>query len=206
MPRSDVWELRWIATQLRELDKAAVTAAPLEPTVRVLDEHDVYLLGGSDRINLKIRHRENTLKLKRLYERTSDGMERWRTEFDTPLPAGTELGQQVLDLLGRAGPADRLGAAATAGEAVEILETICDPTQMVSVHKSRQLFQRGTGILDEVRFRVDEGAYRSLGVESTSLTELRTLVADFALASLGSPRNYAEFLDALNPGRGGIRR
>lgn len=201
----DIWELRWIATHLPELDKLGVSA-PLEPTVRVLNEHDVYLLSGSDRINLKIRHRENTFKLKRLYERTSDGLERWRVEFDTPLPAGTQVGQQVLDLLGRAGPAERLGAAATPAEAVEILDTICDRAQIVPVHKARQLFQRGTGILDDVRFRIDDGVYRSLGVESPSLSELRTLVADFTLARLGSPRNYAEFLHDLATGRGDPRR
>lgn len=180
-------------------------SALLDPAVRVLEEHDVYLLSGSDRINLKVRHRENTLKLKRLCERTGDGLERWRVEFDTPLPAGTQVGQRVLDLLGRAGPAERLGAAATAAEAVGILETVCDLAQTVSVHKARQLFQRGTGILDDVRFRIDDGVYCSLGVESPSLSELRTLVADFTLARLGSPRNYAEFLLDLAAGRGDPR-
>jgi hypothetical protein len=206
MAGSDVWELRWIAAHLLKVDKSRVTSASLEPTVTVFDEHDVYLLGESDRINLKIRHRENTLKLKRLYERTSDGLERWRTEFDAPLPAGTQLSQQVLDLLGRAGPAERLGAAASASEAVEILDTFCDPGQMVSVYKSRQLFQRGMGTLDEVRFRIEEGVYCSLGVESNSLSELRALVEDLALGRLGSPCNYTEFLDHRAPGRGDARR
>ena len=163
-------------------------------TFRVVDEHDVYLLSGSNRINLKVRHRENTVKLKTLQQRTSEGFERWRTEFDAALPAGTELFREVLDLIGRAGPAERLGAAASAGEAVGILGTICDPSQMVSVYKSRRLLQRGIGTVDEVRFRIDEGHYSSLGVESSSLTELRRLVEDFGLGRLGSPCNYAEFL------------
>ena len=194
MAGRDVWELRWIAAHLPELDKALAAFASLEPAFRVVDEHDVYLLSGSNRINLKIRHRENTVKFKQLHERTSDGFERWRTEFDAALPAGTELFREVLDLIGRAGPAERLGAAASAGEAVGILDTICDPSQMVSVYKSRRLYQRGTGTLDEVRFRIDEGHYSSLGVESSSLSELRTLVEDLGLGTLGSPCNYAEFL------------
>ena len=189
-----MWELRWIAAHPPDLDKAWVAFASLEPSSRAVDEHDVYLLGGSSRINLKIRHRENTVKLKTLQERTSDGFERWRTEFDAELPAGTELFRDVLDLIGRAGPAERLGAAASAGEAVAILDTICDSSQMVSVYKSRRLFQRGIGTLDEVRFRIDEGQYSSLGVESSSLSELRTLVEDLELGRLGSPCNYAEFL------------
>ena len=64
MAGRDVWELRWIAAHLPELDKALAAFASLEPAVRVVDEHDVYLLSGSNRINLKIRHRENTVKLK----------------------------------------------------------------------------------------------------------------------------------------------
>ena len=193
MSESDAWELRWIAAHLLKSDKTPVTFASLEPAFNVVDEHDVYLLSGSNRINLKIRHRENTVKLKRLHERTSDGFERWRTEFDAALPAGTELFREVLDLVGRAGPAERLGAA-SASEAVGILTTICDPSQMVSVYKSRRLYKRGFGTLDEVRFRIDESHYSSVGVESSSLTELRTLVEDMDLGRLGSPRNYAEFL------------
>ena len=194
MAESDLWELRWIVPHLLESDKSPLTFASLEPAFSVVDEHDVYLLSGSNRINLKIRHRENTVKLKRLHERTSDGFERWRTEFDALLPAGTELFREVLDLVGRAGPAEWLGAAASAGEAVGILATICDPSQMVSVYKSRRLYKRGFGTLDEVRFRIDESHYSSVGVESSSLTELRTLVEDMGLGRLGSPRNYAEFL------------
>jgi hypothetical protein len=75
MAGSDVWELRWIAAHLLESDKARVTLAPLEPAFRVVDEHDVYLLSGSNRINLKFRHRENTVKLTTLHERTNDGFE-----------------------------------------------------------------------------------------------------------------------------------
>ena len=194
MAEADVWEMRWIDADLLESDKIPVTFASLEPAFNVVDDHDVYFLSRSNRINLKIRFRENTVKLKTLQERTSDGFERWRTEFDAALPAGTELFREVLDLIGRTGQAERLGVAASAGEAVGTLATICDPRQMVSVYKSRRLHKRGFGTLDEVRFRVDERHYSSVGVESSSLTELRALVEDMDLRMLGSPRNYAEFL------------
>ena len=48
--------------------------------------------------------------------------------------------------------------------------------------------------MDEVRFRTGDGTYRSLGIQSSSLSELRTLVQDLGLGKLGSPCNYAEFL------------
>jgi hypothetical protein len=74
------------------------------------------------------------------------------------------------------------------------LETICDAGQMVAVHKSRHLFEQGNCTLDNVRFRTDGGNYRSLGVESSSLSDLRALVHDLQLGRIGSPRNYMQFL------------
>ena len=108
---ADVWELRWIAPHLPALDEAWLASGSHERAPRLVDEHDVYLVTGSEEINLKIRYRDNTLKLKRLYERTDDGFERWRTEFDASLPVGAQLSREVLGLIGRTGPADRLGAA-----------------------------------------------------------------------------------------------
>jgi hypothetical protein len=194
MEAFDAWELRWIAQVLPTLEAAWLPPSSLDPALRVVDEHDVYVLTRSDRINLKVRHRENSLKLKTLLERTDDGFEHWRTEFDVPLPASPERFGEVLDLIGRAGPPERLGAAARAGEVVEILEAICDPSQLVAVHKSRHLFERGTCGVDEVRFRTRAGAYRSLGVESSTLGDLRSLVQDLNRGRLGSPCNYTEFL------------
>ena len=188
------WELRWIDRDLPTLDAAGLPPSSLDPASRVVDEHDVYVLTGSDSINLKVRHRENSLKLKRLLERTDDGFERWRTEFDAPLPAGPERFGEVLDLIGTAGSPERLGAAGRAGEVVEILDAICDPAQLIAVHKTRHLIQRGTCCVDEVRFRTREGTYRSLGVESSSLDDLRSLVHDLNQGRLGSACNYTEFL------------
>jgi hypothetical protein len=190
----DAWELRWTARDLPTVDAAWLPPSSLDPAFKVVYEHDVYVLTGSDRINLKVRHRENSLKLKRLVERTDDGFERWRTEFDAPLPAGPERFRDVLDLIGRTGSPERLGATARAGDVVEILDAICDPSQLVAVHKARHLFQRGTCRVDEVRFRTRGGTYRSLGVESSHLGDLHSLVQDLGQGTLGSPCNYTEFL------------
>ena len=62
------------------------------------------------------------------------------------------------------------------------------------MHESRRLFQCGACTVDEVRFRTQGGTYRSLGVESSSLGDLRSLVEDLGLDRLGSPCNYTEFL------------
>ena len=108
MDAFDVWEFRWIAENLPTLDAAWLPPPSTDPAPIVVYEHDVYMLTQSDRINLKVRHRENSLKLKTLQERTVDGFERWRTEFVAPLPAGPERFRDVLDLIG---VADRIEAA-----------------------------------------------------------------------------------------------
>jgi len=192
MEAHDVWELRWIAEQLPRLDAARWPASSVDPERRVVYEHDVYMLTRSEEINLKVRHRENSLKLKTLQERTGDGFERWRTEFDASLPAGPERLRDVLDLIGMAGSPQRLGAAMRAGELVEILQAGSDPSPLVVVHKARHLLRIGTCAVDEVRFRTRGDRYRSLGVESGSLDDLRSLVHE--LRPLGSPLNYAQFL------------
>ena len=177
-------------------DSRRRSAAPssLDPALRVVYEHDVYMLTRSDRINLKVRHRENSLKLKTLQERTRDGFERWRTDFVAPLPAGPDRFRDVLDLIGLGGSPERLGAAVRADEVVKILAAILDPSQLVAVHKSRHLFRIGACSVDEARFRTQGGTYRSLGVESSGLDDLSSLVHD--LGPMGSPRNYTQFLAA----------
>ena len=57
MEALDAWELRWIAQELPTLDAAWLPPSSLDPAVKVVDEHDVYVLTRSDRINLKVRHR-----------------------------------------------------------------------------------------------------------------------------------------------------
>ena len=85
MEALDAWELRWIARDLPTLTAAWLPPSSLDPAARVVDEHNVYMLAGVGPGQPQVRHRENSLKLKRLVERTDDGFERWRTEFDVPL-------------------------------------------------------------------------------------------------------------------------
>src|SRR5262245_37513567 len=66
MEAFDAWELRWIARHLPTLDEAGLPSTSFDSAFMVVYEHDVYVLTQSDRMNLKVRHRENSLKLKTL--------------------------------------------------------------------------------------------------------------------------------------------
>jgi hypothetical protein len=191
---ADTWELRWTAAELPVL-KDVWSTMPVDMSSRTeIEDHDVYLLTGSTRINLKLRRRTNALKLKRLCGRSSEGFERWQTEFDTLLPVGRAIAGRALGLLRAPALVETLSVAATTDEALEIISTALAPDRIVEPRKWRRLYQHGSCLVDDVRFQVSGSAFRSIGVESASVQALRTLVSELAAARLGNRRNYMQFL------------
>jgi hypothetical protein len=194
----DTWELRYVVKRLPTRFNAAELSRRFESLRSTIDERDVYLLTGSPDINLKLRSRENTLKMKVLHERAGDRLERWRTEMDLPLPAGAEALLVVLRLLGAKGDAARLGAAATAAEIVDLLSRVVHPERLLTLSKTRSLFRHRNTRIDLARFQVDPDSYArqwdSLGIESSQLADVRAEQATLRLRDLGVPRNYMEFL------------
>jgi hypothetical protein len=89
---------------------------------------------------------------------------------------------------------DTLSIVTTMDEALETFSTVLTPDRIVEVHKRRSICQRGSWLVDDVRFQVDRSAFRSVGVESTSIEALRSLVNELAVERLGEPRNYMQFL------------
>ena len=191
---ADTWELRWTAAELPVLKKAWSTMPVGMSSSTVIEDQDVYLLTGSTRINLKLRWRTNALKLKRLCGRSLEGFERWRTEFDMQLPIGRPIAERALSLLHAYALVETLSAATTTDEALEIISTVFAPDRIVEARKWRRLYQRGSCLVDDVRFQVCGSAFRSIGVESTSKRELRTLASELATERLGNPSNYMQFL------------
>jgi hypothetical protein len=191
---TDTWELRWTAAELPDLSNVWPTMPVDKSSSTVIEDHDVYLLIGSTWINLKLRRRTNALKLKRLCGRSLEGFERWRTEFDTPLPVGRAIAERALGLLRARTLVETLSVAATTHETLEIISTVCPPDRIVEAHKWRRLYQRGSCLVDDVRVQVSGSAFRSIGVESASVQALRTFVSELAAERLGNPRNYMQFL------------
>ena len=191
---TDTWELRWTAAELPALEHAWSTMPVDLSSSTMIEDQDVYLLTGSARINLKLRRRSNALKLKRLCGRSLEGLERWRTEFDIPLPVDRAIAERALGLLRARALVETLSAAATTDEALEIISTGFAFDRIVEAHKWRRLYQRGSCLVDDVRFEVRGSAFRSIGVESPSREPLRTLVSELAAERLGNRCNYMQFL------------
>jgi hypothetical protein len=190
----DTWELRWIGTRFPERFGVEALSRSLGVPSRAVEEHDVYLLTGDPHINLKVRHREGTLKLKVLQETAQDGLERWETRLDAWLPAGTGPFSEVLRLLGCDGNAGRLGGAAEVEEVIRQLAAILEPGRLVAMTKARQLLKQETCRLDLVRFQVGDHVGVSLGIESSRESDLRRLVGRLALRTLGVPQSYMDYL------------
>ena len=194
---ADTWELRYIAKQLPQIE-ASRAVAGAEPLGSAFDEPDMYVLTGSPDVNLKLRARANTLKLKVLVERTEDRFEHWRTDVDVRLPAGARVFVDMLHRLHRNGDAAALGDAKTTSEAIDLLVPIVGRARLISVAKTRRLFKRGSVKIDLVEFRVQthDGAtsapWNSVGVEGPTHPEVREAAA--RLLPLGVPQNYMEFL------------
>ena len=192
----DSWELRFITETVAAPLEFAVESAGFAAAGPGFEERDAYLLTGSEKTNLKVRFRGNTLKLKTLQETAADRVERWRTELDVALPAGAVVIERVLALLGVTGDAVALGSAATASELTDALARILSPGRMVAVAKQRRLFGGGSCRADVVRFAVGQGRYASLGLESESAVELRAHLRWIELPAAATTQNYMQLLYA----------
>ena len=80
-----------------------------------LHETDDYLLTRTPILNLKLRHRSNTVKLKSQRGVSSDRLERWHTDFEHALPAAAHIWSEAL----RLGSAEEVRAL-LAGEVAEL--------------------------------------------------------------------------------------
>jgi hypothetical protein len=197
---SDIWELRWTAADLPALSTAWTTKASTDLPSLELEERDVYVLTPSRLVNLKLRRRTNALKLKRLGARSSDGFERWRTEFDAPLPVDRSVAESTLDLLDARSLIEPLLAASTTDEALAVISVVCSPDRFVEVRKRRELYRHAQCVADDAQLQVGRRTFRSIGVESASVRELRRFVGSWRRDQLGQPRNYMEFAHDLATG------
>lgn len=192
----DSWELRFITEAVASPLEFAVESAGFAAAGPGFEERDVYLLTGSEETNLKVRFRGDTLKLKTLRDRSADHVEHWRTELDVALPAGAEVLERVLALLGATADARALGAAASARALTDALAPILPPGRMVAVVKERRLFRDGGCRADVARFTVGARRYASLGLESESALELRAHLRWIDLPAPARAQNYMQLLYA----------
>jgi hypothetical protein len=201
---SDTWECRFVVTELppKFLPPALSSLLPsgYEVLANAVRETDDYLLASSHDLNVKIRHRSRSVKLKSLRGTTSDRLECWRTDFKHRLPAPARVWGEILRLLDC-----RMDCADLAGEGapdavIELLRRCLAPERTVRADKLRSIYGDGTDRLEIAQFVTRNERFATVCIEGDDPGRVREVLKQLATAELGRPRNSIEVLHDLTAG------
>jgi hypothetical protein len=200
--RRESWECRFFfralpaeLTRERLVDRFGKLEGPLK-------ESDTYLLGRDARLNLKVRARTESVKIRELLYRAEDGFELWRTPIDARLPAPAQIWRDVVARLSVQRDADRLATLSDPRDAVAGLCGATGDVRCVEVGKERVFFPMPPAHVELAEVVVAEGVFHSVAFESPDLALARSLRAEFHGIDLGAPVNYVGFCSRIASGRG----
>jgi hypothetical protein len=189
---SETWECRYF---LRALPYG-LTREGMAERFRAIDaplvERDTYVLGADEGLNLKVRARTASVKVRELVERADDGFELWRTPINAALPAPAAIWTDVASRLSVERDASRLAALS---DPHAVAAALCEAgdVRCLEVGKERVFFRRQEGHVELAEVTVPEGVFRSVAFESPHLAFARSLRAELEGAELGRPENYVRF-------------
>jgi hypothetical protein len=158
-----------------------------------LVERDAYVLGPDVRVNVKVRFRTGSIKVKELVDSAGDGFELWRTETDERLPAPQETWEGVASRLEVRLDTKRIETLADPGE---VARALCDPTEKlrcVEVAKDRSSFLVSPGRVELAEVVVAGAVFQSIAFESRTLAAAQSLRSQLWAPELGAPENYVSF-------------
>lgn len=158
-----------------------------------LVERDAYVLGPDIRVNVKVRFRTGSIKVKQLVDSAEDGFELWRTETDACLPAPPEIWEEVASRLAVELDVHGIG---TLGDPGEVVGALCGPAgkvRCVEVAKERSSFRVPPGRVELAEVMVAGTVFQSIAFESRTLSCARSLRSRLWGPELGAPENYVSF-------------
>jgi hypothetical protein len=195
---NEFWECRFVVREMPHKFTAERLAERLRvPLTPPIEESDVYLLTDDTSVNVKLRRRTNALKVKLLGGRSGDGLERWRTDIDSQLPAPASVWQAALRAVNVVDDASALGACAHFDAAVGALTHLAPALALVRVEKRRTTFQVGEIKLEVATFSVEREQRRSFAVESRHVEAIQKVLRTLDSRTLGQPTNYIEALNGM---------
>jgi hypothetical protein len=148
-------------------------------------------------VNIKVRTRTRTVKVKHLLERQDDGFERWRTRSDTRLPAGPDVWKDVASRLSIELDAQEF---ANRSNPDEVVRALCDSrgqVRCIEARKTRSFFGEAPAQLELAEIVIAGAVFHSIAFESPDLTSARSLRAQLGGADLGTPENYVTFCSRI---------
>lgn len=158
-----------------------------------LVERDAYVLGRDNRVNIKVRFRTGSIKVKQLVDSAEDGFELWRAETDASLPAPPETWEEVGSRLAVELDVHGIG---TLGDPGEVVGALCGPAgkvRCVEVAKERSSFLVPPGRIEVAEVVVAGDVFQSIAFESRTLSSARSLRSRLWRPELGIPENYVSF-------------
>ena len=189
-----VWECRYFfSVRPPELSFAELSTVLGSSSDELIDL-DHYLLGRNESANLKLRERDNCVKLKTLAEDSDSEFELWNTLHDSPLPVTEEIWWKVLAQIGVESDDSSIGQVQSTDEAVAALSNTSLTIRIVSVEKRRQFWFEDNVRVEAAEIRVGIHHRWSFAVESSDLHAARTVIRRFAEFTDSSRKNYPQFL------------
>lgn len=158
-----------------------------------LVERDAYVLGSDVSVNVKVRFRTGSIKVKQLVDSAGDGFELWRTETDERLPARQETWEEVASRLEVRLDTKRIE---TLADPSEVAQALCDSAgklRCVDVAKDRSSFLISPGRVELAEVVVAGAVFQSIAFESSTLASARSLRSQLWAPGLGEPENYVSF-------------
>jgi exopolyphosphatase/guanosine-5'-triphosphate,3'-diphosphate pyrophosphatase len=170
------WEWRTFGESFGEAD---AQLAALQPE-RLQESDEVYLLSlGSD---ASVKVRDGLMDVKQLQTVNEDGLEQWKPVMKAAYPLPAEDVLAVLETLG-AGEQQLARSTYTLDQLVaEVVEPRPD-LLAVAVHKRREHYTVGGCMAERSEVRIDQGATRTIAVESEDPARVIAAVRELGLSS-----------------------
>jgi len=188
------WECRYFTSEIPQLFLNRESEKTLGKKWESATEDDIYLLGNNATVNIKLRQRVNTIKVKSLLERTDDHFELWESTIDSGLPASQETWKFILTLLDARGDLPRLSGSITAADALCTLSNEDRDLRWVKIWKQRTFYTSDNARVEFAKTIIEQNMLYSIAFESHDLERARITRNKFPTEGLGPEKNYIEML------------
>ncbi len=170
------WEWRAFGENFGAAEARLASLAPQQ----VQESDELYLL--SSRSDASVKVREDLVDVKRLQAVNEDGLEQWKPVLKAPEPLAAAEVAEVMAALATEVPA----LARTEYALAELLAELVEPNPdllAVAVHKRREHYTVGGCLAELTEVRTEQGARRTIAVESEDAALVSAAVSELGLAA-----------------------
>lgn len=193
----DLWECRYFVTNIPRVFTHDQLSSRFPGVSGPFRDDDIYIISDDAAINIKLRRRPSTIKIKVRLECLDDGFEHWRTELDSSLPASIETWNEILALLHIRADIKTFLACSDPDCVIGALRGATKKLVYVEALKQRSFYWASSEAKIEVA-QVTIGALTlgSVVFESKVLAQARALRDQF-VGEFDKPENYVSLISRV---------